>query len=73
MTDDDIRNACHEYGARRVYEAAYARMVGYDRTRLREVGLPGVFDFVDARFIARIALGVLRVENQATEHPTRPA
>jgi putative transposase len=31
MTDDDVRNACHLYGARRVYEAAYARMFGYDR------------------------------------------
>jgi hypothetical protein len=64
MTDDDIRKACHQHGARRVYNAAYARLIG-DYRALKAVGLPGIVDLGEANTIARIAFGEMSDNERA--------
>jgi hypothetical protein len=64
MADDDIRNACHQHGARRVYNAAYARLIG-DYRALKTVGLPGIVDLGEANTIARIAIGEMSDSERA--------
>jgi hypothetical protein len=56
--------ACPQRDPKRVYGAAYARLVG-DHGALRAVGLPRIVDLREAHTIFRIAYVVMRVENQA--------
>lgn len=61
MTDDDIFKACEQHGAKCVYDAAYAGLIG-DRKALRAVGPPRIVDLGEAHTIARIAYGCSRAE-----------
>lgn len=66
MTDDDVVEACLQYGAWRVLNAAYLRMVG-DPRALDAVGLPAVVDLGQTDSIARVAFRLLSARNQAAD------
>lgn len=62
----EIEIACEQFGAKTVYDAAYARMSG-DRSALPRVGLPDAESLADADFIGRIAHRLMEPEECALD------
>lgn len=66
MTDDDVLEACLKHGPRRVFFAAYARMVG-DDTALEAVGLPDVVDLDQVETIGCVAYRLIKANERAAD------
>jgi hypothetical protein len=66
MTDDDVLEACLKHGPRRVFFAAYARMVG-DDTALEAVGLPDVVDLDQVETIGCVAYRLIKANDRAAD------
>ena len=66
MTDDDILEACLQHGAKCVYDAAYARILGNHKAP-RAVGLPHVVSISEAAHIARVAYRWVSASEQAAD------
>lgn len=66
MDKETIINACHEHGAKSVYDAAYKRIAG-DHAALSKVSLLDVTTIKEADEIGRIAFSFMGDVDKASD------